>query len=70
MRQNRPLDALEMFKLNVFLFPASSNAFDSLGEIYAELGETKLSIENYEQSLKLDPQNRNAEQQIKKLTSK
>jgi CubicO group peptidase (beta-lactamase class C family) len=70
MRQNRLPDALEIFKLNVFLFPASSNAFDSLGEIYAELGESKLSIKNYEQSLKLDPQNKNAEEQIKKLTSK
>lgn len=41
--------------------------FDSLGETYAELGDTKLAIKNYEQSLKLDPQNSNAERQIKKL---
>lgn len=70
MRQNRLPDALEIFKLNVSLFPASANAFDSLGEIYAELGDSKLSIKNYEQSLKLDPQNSNAAEQIKKLTSK
>jgi tetratricopeptide (TPR) repeat protein len=69
MRQNRLLDALEIFKLNVSLFPASANTFDSLGEIYAELGDSKLSIKNYEQSLKLDPQNKNAEEQIKKLRS-
>ena len=61
--------ALEIFKLNVFLFPASANAFDSLGEMYAEIGDTKLAIENYAQSLKLDPANSNAEQQIKKLKS-
>lgn len=69
MRQNRLQDALEIFKLNVFLFPTSANTFDSLGEIYAELGEIRLSIKNYEQSLKLDPQNRNAEEVIKKLKS-
>jgi tetratricopeptide (TPR) repeat protein len=65
MRSNRLADALEIFKLNVFLYPTSGNAFDSLGEIYAELGNTELAIKNYEQSLKLDPANSNAEQQVK-----
>jgi CubicO group peptidase (beta-lactamase class C family) len=69
MRQNRLTDALEIFKLNVFLYPASANTFDSLGEIYAELGDIPLAIKNYEQSLKLDPQNKNAEEQIRKLKS-
>ncbi len=66
-RQNRMKDALEIFKLNVFLYPTSANAFDSLGEIYAELGDTALAIKNYEQSLKLNPQNSNAAEQIKML---
>jgi tetratricopeptide (TPR) repeat protein len=65
--QKRILDALEIFKLNVFLYPTSANAFDSLGEVYAELGETEGAIKNYEQSLKLDPQNKNAVQQLNKL---
>ena len=67
IKQKRMADALEIFKLNVYLYPASANAFDSLGEIYAEYGDTDLAIKNYEQSLKLNPQNSNAEQQIKKL---
>ena len=67
LSQNKKVDALEIFKLNVHLFPKSSNAFDSLGEIYAENGETKLAIQNYEQSLSLNPQNTNAEVQLKKL---
>lgn len=69
LRQNRLADALEIFKLNVYLYPQSANAFDSLGEVYAELGDTKLAIKNYEQSLKLDPENSNAEGQLKKLRS-
>ncbi|MET0635312.1 MAG: tetratricopeptide repeat protein [Chitinophagaceae bacterium] len=65
--QKRIRDALEIFKLNVYLYPASANAFDSLGEIYEELGNSPLAIENYERSLKLNPQNKNAEQRLKKL---
>jgi Tfp pilus assembly protein PilF len=51
--QERPAEALELFKLNVFIYPTSANAFESLGEIYAIPGDTKLAIKNYEQSLKL-----------------
>jgi CubicO group peptidase (beta-lactamase class C family) len=69
MEQNRIADALEIFKLNVFLYPGSANAFDSLGEIYAELGDMTLAIKNYGHSLKLNPQNSNAEKQIEKLKS-
>lgn len=68
LKENRMNDALEIFKLNVFLYPASANAYDSLGEIYAELDETEKAIKNYEHSLKLNPQNLNAVQQIKKLS--
>ncbi len=68
--QKRLREALEIFKLNVHLYPASANAFDSLGEIYAELGEQAAAIKNYEQSLKLDPQNKNAEEQLKRLSVK
>ena len=52
------------------MYSASANAFDSLGEIYAELGNTSLAIKNYEQSFKLNPKNSNAEDQIKILIAK
>ena len=41
IKQNRMTEALEIFKLNVYLYPASANAFDSPGEIYAEPGDTE-----------------------------
>jgi len=69
INQKRMADALEIFKLNVFLFPTSANAFDSLGEIYAALDNIPLAIKNYEQSLKLNPQNNNAVQALKSLSS-
>ncbi len=70
IKQNRMADALEIFKLNVYLYPASANVYDSLGEIYAELGEPEPAIRNYEQSLKLNPQNSNAADQLKRLKHK
>ena len=70
MRSNRIKDALEIFKLNVHLFPGSANIYDSLGETYAELGDVQAAIKNYEQSLKLDPDNKNAEEQLSRLRSK
>lgn len=68
--QKKLKDALELFKLNASLYPSSANAFDSLGETYAELEENEMAIKNYEKAVKLNPQNKNAEEMIKKLKSK
>lgn len=67
LKQKRIKDAIEIFKLNVFLFPTSANTYDSLAEMYAFMEEKDLAIKNYEYSLKLDPKNKNAEEQLKKL---
>jgi CubicO group peptidase (beta-lactamase class C family) len=45
--------AIEIFKLNVALFPNSWNVYDSLGEGYLAAGETALSQENYATSREL-----------------
>ncbi len=63
-------EAIELFKLNVFAFPKSANAFDSLGEAYLETGNKDLAIENYKKSLLLDPENMNAEEVLKSLIKK
>lgn len=62
-------EAIEVFRIVVMAFPRSSNAFDSLGEAYMEAGNNVLAIENYKKSLALDPENRNAEEMLKKLNS-
>jgi tetratricopeptide (TPR) repeat protein len=67
-KKNR--DAIEIFRLNVSLFPNSSNVYDSLGEAYADEGEKELALRNYKRSLELDPGNQNAVEQIKKLEAK
>ena len=64
---SRLVPALEIFKLNVFLYPNSANVYDSVAEAYAVDGNRELAITNYKRSLELDPQNTNAAQQLKKL---
>ena len=60
-------DAIELFKLNTFAYPESGNVYDSLGEAYLKDDQTDLAIKNYEKSLKLDSNNSNANQVLKKL---
>ena len=62
----QPKNALEIFKLNVSLYPQSANAYDSLGELYAELGNQELARKNYQRSLALNPKNAGAADYLKK----
>ena len=59
--------ALPFFKLNAANYPTSSNAFDSLGEVYMFLGDKKNAIKNYKESFKLNPRNDNAKKMLLKL---
>jgi Flp pilus assembly protein TadD len=59
--------ALEVFKLNVQLFPQSANVYDSLGEACMRSGENANAIKNYKRSLELNPNNTNAKENLKKL---
>ena len=60
-------EAIEVFKLNVKLYPNSSNTYDSLGEAYDAAGDKKLTIENYEKSIKLDGKNEEGKTILEKL---
>src|SRR5580704_6782478 len=59
MEKNHLREATELLKLNVQVFPNSSNAYDSLGEAYMKAGQKQLAIDNYKKSLALDPENDN-----------
>lgn len=52
--------AIEIFKLNVEMFPEAFNPYDSLGEAYMVKGDKELAIKNYAKSLELNPKNSNA----------
>lgn len=60
-------EAIEIFKLNVELYPESSNVYESLGDSYMRNGDKELAIENLQRSLELNPQNTNAIEMLKKL---
>jgi Flp pilus assembly protein TadD len=59
--------AIEILKLNVEKFPQSANVYDSLGEAYMNAGDKERAIENYEKSLKLNPNNAGGMENLKKL---
>ena len=67
LRKDRINDAIEIFKLNVELYPESWNVYDSLGEAYMKNGDKELAIKNYEKSLQLNPNNNNGVEALKKL---
>ncbi len=69
LRAGRTADAIAVFRLNVALFPRSSNAYDSLGEGYMEHGDTTLAIANYRRSLLINPDNANAREMLSRMGS-
>ena len=67
LADKKPQEAIEVFKINVRLYPQSWNAYDSLGEAYAEAGQKDLAIKNYEKSVELNPKNTSGLEALKKL---
>ena len=67
MAEKKTDDAIEIFRLNVKLYPQAWNTYDSLGEAYAAAGNKKLAIENYEKSIKLNPKNEIGKAILEKL---
>lgn len=59
--------AINIFKLNVALYPEAYNAYDSLGEAYLKKGNKELAIKNYKKSLALNPKNENALEMLKNM---
>jgi len=70
LRSQKVKEAIEIFKLNVEMFPQAFNTYDSLAEAYMVNGDKELAIKNYEKSLELNPQNTNAVERLKKLRGK
>lgn len=67
LNNNDFVHAIEIFVENVKNNPQSANAYDSLGEAFMKSGNKRSAIENYEKSIKLDPQNQNATRMLQDL---
>jgi len=59
--------AIDIFKLQIFSFPKSYDAYDSLGEAYMLDGQNTKAIENYNKSLELNSENTNAQVKLEEL---
>lgn len=67
MRQNRLQDAITVFQLDVREHPDSWNSYDSLGEVFMDVGDKENAIKNYEQSVKLNPNSQSGINALRKL---
>lgn len=70
LQTKRVKDAIEIFKLNVEMFPAASNPYDSLGEAYLADNQKDLALANYKKALELDPKNVSARQAVNQIEGK
>jgi len=62
--------AIQIFKINIALYPYSDNVYDSYAEALMKNGDTLGAVENYKKSLKLDSGNSRAKRFIKKYDTK
>lgn len=67
---NQKKEALAIFKLNVYLYPESWNAYDSYGEILLKTGDKSKGIEMYKKSIDLNPDNENGKNVLKEIQAK
>jgi CubicO group peptidase (beta-lactamase class C family) len=59
--------AIEVFRLNVSLYPKSARAYFKLGAAYESVGEKTLAAENFKKAVELDPTDKEAAERLKKL---
>lgn len=62
-------EALETFKLNAALFPASWNVYDSYGEALLKCGQNDEAVKMYKKSIELNPGNENAKKVLGQIKS-
>ena len=62
--------AIQFFQLNIDLYPASYNVYDSMGEAWMNKGDYKKAVAYYEKSLELNPTNLGARVMINRMKEK
>jgi tetratricopeptide (TPR) repeat protein len=67
MRAGDTKSSVAILRLNAELHGDSWNAFDSLGEAYAQAGNTQMAVDSFRKSLAMNPSNTNAVTWLKQL---
>jgi tetratricopeptide (TPR) repeat protein len=65
MNQGRLDDALEVFKVNIELYPHIANGYDSIAECYMNRGENELAIQHYQKAYDMMPDDTTATEEFK-----
>ena len=66
----KPEIAVEIFKVNLEVFPDNPDLMDSLGEGYMNLGQYELAILYFQQAADRDPSNMHAREMLEELSKK
>ena len=64
LRKKEFQDAIEVFKINVALYPESDNVYDSLADAYLRNGDSLQAYNNYKKALELNSGNKRAKKFI------
>lgn len=67
IRDNQYKKALAIFKINIELYPNSSNTYDSTGDAYLKTKDTLKAIEFYKKALAINPENNSAKRTLTRL---
>ena len=70
IREKKYADAVGVFKINVALYPKSSNVYDSLAEAYLLSGDSLQAYNNYKMAFNYDNENNQAKEFVNKYDSK
>ncbi len=60
-------EAIVVLKLNVQMYPDSSNAYAALGAAYEKAGQREAAVESYQKSVEKNPGNEEAKAKLKEL---
>ena len=70
LRKNEFENAIEVFKINVALYPESDNVYDSLAEAFMKSGDSLQAYDNYKKALTINKDNDRAKKYIEAHKSK
>ncbi len=62
--------AIETFKINIKLYPKSSNTYDSLADAFLRKKDTVNAINFYNKALSINPENSSSRRMLKRITKK
>ncbi len=70
LRAKKYEEAEAMFKINIALYPKSSNTYDSMGDLFRAQKDTVKAIEFYKKALAINPERRSSQRRLDQLTKK